>query len=195
VLLADGKTAPISSLKPGDKVEATDTKTGKTQAETVTAVLVHRDADLYDLKVKEADGRTEVIDTTRKHLFWDPYRKQWRTAASLTKGEHLLTANGSPAVADGGTVPAVHDGWMWDLTVPGNNDHDFYVAMVGGPRAQGAAANLVSVLVHNINDPIACRVSDGAPIYDIPAGSKGGAGTGERVPADMLKDYNIGGEC
>jgi hypothetical protein len=27
------------------------------------------------------------------------------------------------------SFPAVHDGWMWDLTVPGNNDHDFYVAV------------------------------------------------------------------
>jgi hypothetical protein len=27
----------------------------------------------------------------------------------------------------GGSTPADHDGWMWDLTVPGNNDHDFYV--------------------------------------------------------------------
>jgi hypothetical protein len=31
------------------------------------------------------------------------------------------------ATADGGTTPKDHDGWMWDLTVPGNNDHDFYV--------------------------------------------------------------------
>jgi len=38
----------------------------------------------------------------------------------------------------GGTTPAEHDGWMWDLTVPGNNDHDFYVQ-----------AGSASVLVHN----------------------------------------------
>ena len=40
----------------------------------------------------------------------------------------------------GGTTPEVHDGWMWDLTVPGNNDHDFYVVTDETP-----------VLVHNIN--------------------------------------------
>jgi len=47
-----------------------------------------------------------------------PYLKQWRPAAKLTKGEHLKTPDGSLAVADGGTAPAVRDGWMWDLTVP-----------------------------------------------------------------------------
>jgi hypothetical protein len=25
------------------------------------------------------------------------------------------------------TVPRQHNGWMWDLTIPGNNDHDFYI--------------------------------------------------------------------
>jgi hypothetical protein len=59
-------------------------------------------------------------------------------AAKLKKGEHLKTPNGATAVADGGTVPADHDGWMWDLTVPGNNDHDFYVVVAA-----------TAVLVHN----------------------------------------------
>ena len=70
VLLPGGKTAPISSLKPGDKVLATDTKTGKDQTETVTAVEVHHDTNLYDLTVKTSHG-TEVIHTTASHLFWD----------------------------------------------------------------------------------------------------------------------------
>jgi hypothetical protein len=47
-------------------------------------------------------------------------------ADRLKRGERLKTPNGTLAVADGGTTPQVHDGWMWDLTVPGNNDHDFY---------------------------------------------------------------------
>jgi hypothetical protein len=67
----------------------------------------------------------------------DPYLHYWVSANKLSKDEHLLTANGTVATADGGTTPKQHDGWMWDLTVPGNNDHDFYV-MVGAP-----------ILVHN----------------------------------------------
>ena len=52
---------------------------------------------------------------------------------------HLKTPDGQAAVVVAGSVPAVHDGWMWDLTVPGNNDHDFYVLTVTG----------TAVLVHN----------------------------------------------
>jgi hypothetical protein len=59
----------------------------------------------------------------------------------LSKGEHLKTPDGTLAVADGGTTPKVHDGWMWDLTVPGNNDHDFYVAVAA-----------TAVLVHNCGE-------------------------------------------
>jgi len=53
---------------------------------------------------------------------------------------HLKTPDGQSAVVVGGSTPAVRDGWMWDLTVPGNNDHDFYVAVAA-----------TAVLVHNID--------------------------------------------
>jgi RHS repeat-associated protein len=143
VLLANGTTVPIDTLKPGDKVLATNTKTGKTTAETVTAVLLEHDNDLYNLTINTAHGQTAVIHTTARHPFWNPYLDKWVTANKLSKGEHLKTADGTVAVADGGTVPAGHDGWMWDLTVPGNNDHDFYVTSSATP-----------ILVHNCDDPI-----------------------------------------
>ena len=134
-----------------DKVAAVDTKTGKNQAETVTAVLVHHDTDLYNLAVR-SDGRTEIIHTTSNHLFWDPYQHQWISSNKLANGERLLTANGAPATVVGGSVPAVHDGWMWDLTVPGNNDHDFYVLAVqasGDAHVLDAIAESTPILVHN----------------------------------------------
>jgi hypothetical protein len=161
VMLADGKTKAISSLRPGDKVEAADTKTGKNQAETITAVLVHRDTDLYDLTIKTRNGK-QVIRTTAGHLFWAPSLNKWVKAANLHKGEHLKTADGASATVDGGITPKNHDGWMWDLTVPGNNDHDFYVlAGTGGTGQLGrgshdtyyAAAGRVPVLVHNNSCP------------------------------------------
>jgi hypothetical protein len=40
---------------------------------------------------------------------------------------------------------------MWDLTVPGNNDHDFYVATVGTSTA---------VLVHNCGRLVIGRMAD-----------------------------------
>jgi hypothetical protein len=161
VLLADGKTVSISKLKPGDKVLATNTKTGKTQAEAVARVEVNHDHDLYDLRVKSG-GRVSVIHTTSNHLFWDPSLHQWIAAAKLKKGEHLKTANGVIAVADGGTTPKVHDGWMWDLTIPGNNDHDFYVMPDGKTSsAHNMIASDVSVLVHNASVPGMCDILRG----------------------------------
>jgi len=82
VLLAPGTAVRISQIAAGDKVLATNTKTGKTQAEPVTAVLVHHDTDLYDLTIRTARG-TAVIHTTRNHLFWDPSGHRWVKAAAL----------------------------------------------------------------------------------------------------------------
>jgi len=158
VLLPGGKTAPISTLKPGQKVLANDTKTGKTQPEAVTAVLVHHDTNLYDLTVKTSTG-TEVIHTTASHLFWD--LDKWVTANKLSKDERLKAPDGATVTVVSGTTPADHDGWMWDLTVPGNNDHDFYVLpAVGDDQAgYGVVAGGTPVLVHNNNDP--CSVVSG----------------------------------
>jgi hypothetical protein len=65
---------------------------------------------------------------------------------------HLKTPDGQSAVVVGGSVPAAHDGWMWDLTVPGNNDHDFYVFPAqadGSDREYRVGASDVPILVHN----------------------------------------------
>jgi ParB-like nuclease domain len=84
-----------------------------------------------------------------------PYLHRWIPAAKLNKGERLKTANGTTAVADGGHIPAQRDGWMWDLTVPGNGDHDFYVLNRAEnsdssiSSAQAAAISAAAVLVHN----------------------------------------------
>jgi hypothetical protein len=81
----------------------------------------------------------------RKH---DSLDHGWIPAKHLKPGMHLKTPDGQPTVVVGGSVPAVHDGWMWDLTVPGNNDHDFYVAVAA-----------TAVLVHNIGG--VCPVQTG----------------------------------
>ena len=80
-----------------------------------------------------------------------PSLHQWIPANHLKAGEHLQTPNGTLATADGGTTPKQHDGWMWDLTVPGNNDHDFYVlpAKPSSQRGYYSVAGDTAVLVHN----------------------------------------------
>ena len=107
VLLANGKAVPIASLKPGQKVLATNVKTGKTRAETISAVLVRRDADLYNVRIR-AHGRTAVINTTSNHLFWDAAAGRWIKAAALKHGTHLRTRDGS--------IATVTRGWSPDVT-------------------------------------------------------------------------------
>jgi hypothetical protein len=116
-VLASGKAVPISSLRPGEKVLATNVKTGTTQAETVAAVLVRHDTDLYDLKIR-AGNRTAVIQTTSNQLFWDATTSRWVKAAALKYGTHLRTRYGATAVALDGYTPNATAGWMWDLSVP-----------------------------------------------------------------------------
>ena len=135
VLLAGGIAVPIASLKRGEKVLATNIRTGKTQAEPVAAVLVHYDTNRYDLTVKTPHG-TAVIHTTTTHLFWDSAARRWVKAATLGRSAHLRTPSGATANVLGGAVSKGPGGWMWDLTVPG--DHDFYVDTAAAP-----------VLVHN----------------------------------------------
>jgi Pretoxin HINT domain len=137
VLLASGAAIPISQLKPGDKVLATNTKTGKTSAEPVAAVLVHHDTDRYDLTVRTARG-TAIIDTTSSHLFWSQTTRQWVKAAALDDGTYLRASDGAVVTVLGGGAPVSAAGWMWDLSIPGGGDHDFYVDTA-----------IAAVLVHN----------------------------------------------
>lgn len=145
VLLASGAAVPISQLKPGDKVLATNTKTGKTLPEAVTAVMVKRDTNKYDLTIRSGH-RTANIDTTRNHLFWDVTRGRWVKAGALKHHDRLRTSNGAVATVVSGHTPEGSAGWMWDISVPGGNDHDFYI--------DTAAA---TILVHNCSPRFSLR--------------------------------------
>ena len=123
----------------------------------------------------------QIIHTTTSHLFWDPYPHYgWIPAKHLKPGMHLKTPNGQSAVVVGGSVPAVHEGWMWDLTVPGNNDHDFYVLAVqasGHPHVLSAIAESASILVHNDSCPTIGRdLIDGQAQKHIISGDLTGGG-------------------
>jgi RHS repeat-associated protein len=150
VLLSDGKTQPIADLHPGDKVLTTNTHTGKTDAETVAAVLVHHDTDLYDLAVKTSYG-SAIIHTTAHHLFWSQTTHAWIQAAELKPGTHLHTLGVSTATVTTGYTPRIDAAWMWDLTVP--PDHDFYIIATTTastrPHAHFAEDDDTAVLVHN----------------------------------------------
>jgi hypothetical protein len=134
VALAVGGSIAIAALTIGTKVLATNTKTGKTEAKTVTKVWVNHDDDLLDLTVTSG-STTSVVHTTQHHPFWDTTRGKWIQAGQLPAGDQLRSNNGTIVTAAGSTVkPGTTD--MWDLTVAG--DHDFYITVTSG-----------SVLVHN----------------------------------------------
>ncbi|MFJ9117374.1 polymorphic toxin-type HINT domain-containing protein [Streptomyces sp. NPDC102394] len=136
VLLKDGTTKAISEVKPGDEVAAADPGTGKRKGgKTVTERLTDRDADLVDVTVRTADGRTSVLHTTADHPFWNDTLHAWTTAAELRAGHRLNTATNKHA-----RVLGVNDragsAVMYNLTV--DSLHTYYVLAGSTP-----------VLVHN----------------------------------------------
>ncbi len=123
VVLADGSTVPISAVKTGQKVEAVDTRTGKTVVRAVTAVWIDHDTDLMDVTVTSG-GVASTIHTTQHHPFWDLTTHTWVDADNLRSGDRLRTDNGTTTTFISSTiVPGVAD--MWDLTIAGV--HDFYI--------------------------------------------------------------------
>jgi hypothetical protein len=137
VRLANGESIPLAQVKVGDMVLATNTLTGQTQAEPVTALLVNDDSDLMDVSVKTSSG-TSIIKSTQHHLFWDLTTGAWTQAENLNAGTALQTPTGATATVVSTTVvPGAAN--MWDLTV--DNDHDFYVAV--------SSESPTAVLVHN----------------------------------------------
>ncbi|MFJ5543624.1 LamG-like jellyroll fold domain-containing protein [Micromonospora chalcea] len=157
VLLADGSSRPISDLKLGDRVRATDPKTGRTAGKPVTRLHLNRDSDLTDVTVSDGkSGKQTVLKTTQNHPFWDATDRRWVDAGRLQPNHRLfvhdakrLEGDGSGAGMGGGgpgravTVVAVRnhsgDKEMRDLTVA--DIHTYYVI-----------AGTEPVLVHN-NDP------------------------------------------
>ncbi|MFI8348508.1 polymorphic toxin-type HINT domain-containing protein [Streptomyces sp. NPDC085596] len=141
VLIANGKTKPIGDIKPGDKVEAADSKTGKHQGtRTVTHVWINHDHDLLDLTVRTKNGHTATLHTTANHPFWDDTTHSWVPAGKLRHGDALNTAtNGHAYVVATQFTPGTAN--RWNLTV--QQLHTYYV-LAGG----------VPILVHNCNADI-----------------------------------------
>ncbi|WP_416971786.1 polymorphic toxin-type HINT domain-containing protein [Streptomyces sp. 4F14] len=147
VRLADGSVKPISKLRPGDKVLATDPQTGVTSPEPVQKLIVtrtDRDFTILTLSVTPARGsqpsghpsdKPPTLTTTWHHPFWDAGRRRWTDAHDLTRGAKLRQPDGSVVVVTG--VRNVHRGGVtYDLTV--GKLHTYYVV-----------AGKTPVLVHN----------------------------------------------
>jgi RHS repeat-associated protein len=150
VLTADGTAKAIEKVKVGDKVVATDPKTGKTRPEPVVASFGGADYKNLVKVTVDTDGkrghRTGVIIATEHHLFWDQTHHAWTRADRLSAGVRLRTnavgkTVGIVSVAHAPGHPIVHD-----LTVVGL--HTYYVDL-----------GITPVLVHN-SDPCLPGVGD-----------------------------------
>jgi RHS repeat-associated protein len=148
VRMADGSNRPIEKIRPGDKVLATDPKTGKTRAQKVVASFAGTDYDhLVEIRIQAGRKHDHggVIIATEHHRFWDPSRRRWIRADQLNPGSTLRTPAGASARVTSLAVRAGHP-QVRDLTVA--NVHTFY-----------AIAGTAPVLVHNescgrLSDPL-----------------------------------------
>ncbi|ROO84499.1 intein [Actinocorallia herbida] len=139
VQMADGTTKPIENLKPGDKVRATDEKTGITTARQVEATIKSTGDKVLVTLTLDTDGpkgdKTATITATDAHPFWVPSLHRWVKATDLTPGTWLSTGPGTEvqltALTRKPTPATVHN-----LTV--SADHTYYVL-----------AGTTPVLVHN----------------------------------------------
>jgi hypothetical protein len=133
--MADGHGEPIDEVKLGDKVLATDPRSGATSAQPVTALQHNHDAQLADLVVTDGRGRIAILHTTQHHPFWDQTTGSWAEAGRLRVGESLYGSSGAMVIVLS-VRTFVGDAQMYNLTV--ETVHTFYVF-----------ARTTPVLVHN----------------------------------------------
>ncbi|MEU6535120.1 polymorphic toxin-type HINT domain-containing protein [Streptomyces sp. NPDC047000] len=135
VLLSDGTTKDIEDIKLGDKVLATDPKTGETAPKKVTR-LIRTDGDKYfnELSIATKQG-IEKLTATHEHPFWSPSRNDWVPAGRLKPGMTLRTETGHTVIITGNRSYTKH-ARTYNLTV--DDLHTYYVL-----------AGATPVLVHN----------------------------------------------
>ncbi|MFI1505639.1 polymorphic toxin-type HINT domain-containing protein [Streptomyces sp. NPDC020597] len=145
VLMADGTTKPIEQVKAGDKVVATDPKTGETRVETVTAEIKGQGLKHLVKVTIDVDGKagtkTAQVTATDGHPFWVPALRKWVDATDLKAGEWLQTSAGTYVQVSSVQRWTSRGATVHNLTV--GDVHTYYVAAVG-----------TSVLVHNCGGEI-----------------------------------------
>ncbi|GAA0927045.1 polymorphic toxin-type HINT domain-containing protein [Streptomyces thermoalcalitolerans] len=137
VLMSDGTTKDIEDIKVGDKVLATDPKTGATSEREVTATIVtDGDKHFVDLTITTPDGLEKLV-ATHEHPFWVVSERKWIEADDLKPGMSLRTDDGRAVLV--AAIRQYHDHQRtYNLTIEGV--HTYYVL-----------AGETPVLVHNSN--------------------------------------------
>ncbi|WP_049654584.1 polymorphic toxin-type HINT domain-containing protein, partial [Kitasatospora sp. MY 5-36] len=149
VLMADGSTRAIETVRIGDEVLATDPTTGLTGPRRVTdTIYTPDDRDFTDISL----GAGKSLTSTDHHPFWSENRKQWTDAAALKPGDELRDPAGRPQ--------RVEDVRHWNTLQPAYNLtvddlHTYYVQ-----------AGDLPVLVHNAKNYCPKRLALGVTVDD-----------------------------
>lgn len=100
VLMADGSTKPISEVRIGDRVKATDPETGETTEREVTATFAHGDEGnaLVKLTVTAQDGSQGTVEGTSWHPVWLVEEQTFVNLGDLKPCQHLTAADGSSPI-------------------------------------------------------------------------------------------------
>ncbi|MFB7863534.1 ricin-type beta-trefoil lectin domain protein [Streptomyces sp. NPDC056069] len=142
VLMADGSSKPIEQVKVGDKVVATDPKTGETRVETVTAEIKGQGLKHLVKITIDVDGKagtkTAQVTATDGHPIWVPQLGDWIKATDLKSGQWLQTSAGIRVQVTAVQRWTAQAATVHNLTV--SDIHTYYVAVED-----------TSVLVHNCN--------------------------------------------
>jgi len=115
--MADGSSKLISKIKVGDKVMATDPKTGERGPRTVTRLWIHKG------KVVDLDVVGDMIATTEDHPFWNATDGEFQRADQVDRGEQLLAANGKFVRFVGIRSGSQRAATVYNLTVDGIHTH------------------------------------------------------------------------
>ncbi|WP_229910301.1 polymorphic toxin-type HINT domain-containing protein, partial [Streptomyces fumanus] len=179
VLMADGSTKPIEKVRAGDKVVATDPRTGKTTVQTAAATITGKGRkDLVRITLKVHDGSsaaktsTTTVTATAGHPFWVPTLREWVDAGDLEPGQWVRTSSGTwiqIATVEAWTAPVAT---VHNLTV--TDVHTYYV--LAGP---------VPVLVHNAKCKTVAE-NDAGRFGDLNPGQPGDGLEAHHMPQDGL---------
>jgi hypothetical protein len=141
VLLANGKLKAIKDIALGDKVRATDARTGKSSARVVTNLIRHSGLHAMVLVAVVGGG---AINATDGHPFYEAKSGQFVKASELTAGDRLRLDDGR-MVRVASTTAYADDLTAYNLAV--DVDHTYYVSDDAGD----------TVLVHNSS----CTINPG----------------------------------
>ena len=127
VLMADGTSAPIGSVRVGDVVIAADPESGRPSPRRVTATIVGDGMkNLVDIEVEG-----NLVTATDEHMFWVNAQHAWVEAKDIEPGDSLLLSTGDTKAAVDSVREHTATQRVHNLTVTGT--HNFFVLVGDNP--------------------------------------------------------------